>query len=80
MEVVMKKFLPLLFAAASCLGAQEISFDSPRSYLVQSYAFAMGDFNKDGKPDVVSGSYNLYIITGNWDGGFQAPVQIYAGQ
>jgi hypothetical protein len=80
MEVVVKKFLSLLFAAVSCLVGQEISFDSPRSYLVQSYAFAMGDFNKDGKQDVVSGSYNLYILTGNGDGGFQAPVQIYGGQ
>jgi len=36
----------------------------------------LGDFNRDGKVDVVILSYGLYLSLGNGDGSFQNPVQI----
>src|SRR5262249_26252097 len=38
-------------------------------------AIAVGDFNKDGKLDVVvAGNAGLYVLLGNGDGTLQAPV------
>jgi hypothetical protein len=41
------------------------------------YSQAVGDFDGDGVPDaVVATPFNLYLLKGNGDGSFQAPVQI----
>src|SRR6516225_9992972 len=44
---------------------------------------AIGDFNGDGKPDLVTannGSYNLSVLLGNGHGTFQAAVNYAVGQ
>ena len=42
---------------------------------------AVGDFNEDGKPDlVVAAIYGLNILLGNGDGSFRAPVSYGSGQ
>jgi hypothetical protein len=42
---------------------------------------AVGDFNKDGRPDVAtigSGFHGFNLLLGNGDGSFQAPIQVNA--
>jgi hypothetical protein len=61
------------------LSAQTISFNSPESYLAPSVSFAIGDFNNDGKPDIVSGANAVVMLAGHGDGSFAKPVLIATG-
>ena len=54
----------LFMAAAGILSAQSIAFDSAPAYLAPSSAFAVGDFNKDAKPDIASGVYTIVLLSG----------------
>jgi hypothetical protein len=71
-------------AAAPDLTTRTLSFASARFYAAGSGAqvLAVGDLNKDGKPDVVTGSYSpgsLYVLTNTGTGAFNAPTA-YASQ
>ena len=68
----------LFMAAAGILSAQSIAFDSAPAYMAPSSAFAVGDFNKDAKPDIVSGVYTVVLLNGRGNGTFAAPTQISA--
>ena len=67
----------LLFVTASMLAAQtqpsfELKRDSRSPYNEQ--VIAQGDFNGDGKPDLVLGGNSISVQVGNGDGTFQTPV------
>jgi hypothetical protein len=70
----------LSLAAAATLAAQPVSFNMPpRDFTTGNglLAFAAGDFNGDGKLDIVAsqGAYNgVGVLLGNGDGTFQAPI------
>ena len=66
----------LFMAAGGILSAQSIAFDSAPAYMAPSSAFAVGDFNKDAKPDIASGVYTIVLLNGRGDGTFGAPTQI----
>jgi uncharacterized protein (TIGR03437 family) len=60
------------------------TFQPPRSFAVGKAVFAMisGDFNGDGKLDLITGnteSKDLSVLLGNGDGTFQAAVSYPAG-
>ena len=62
------------------LGKSNGTFASRVDYAVQASGFTVGDFNGDGKLDIVTVS-NVYlpvanILIGNGDGTFQAPVAL----
>ncbi len=66
----------LLFAATSFLSAQsQPSFELKRDpyKLYNEQVVAEGDFNHDGKPDLVIGGDSISVQLGNGDGTFQAP-------
>lgn len=72
------------------LGNGDGTFQAPKSsttvYSAGPSNVAAGDFNGDGKLDLAMSGYNagysqasLYILAGNGDGTFQAPVAAFAG-
>jgi hypothetical protein len=71
--------LAATFLFTPTLSAQTISFNSPESYLAPSVSFAIGDFNNDGKPDIVSGANAVVLLAGHGDGSFANPVSIATG-
>jgi hypothetical protein len=60
---------PTTFATFDC---------PPQSYCPANYGVASGDFNGDGKLDVVTvdSSSDLNVVLGNGDGTFQAPISL----
>lgn len=56
------------------LGA--ISFDAPRDYRLPSYAVTTGDFNGDGRADVVSGIAGIDLSLTNADATLAAPTRV----
>lgn len=58
------------------LSAQTISFNGQESYPAPSLSFAIGDFNNDGKPDIVSGAHTVVLLAGRGDGTFASPVPV----
>ncbi|HEY1340219.1 MAG TPA: VCBS repeat-containing protein, partial [Bryobacteraceae bacterium] len=74
-------------AAVSLPGAQTISFEPVRSVgleapvLAGPSCLATGDFNGDGRPDLIASnasSDNLSLLLGNGDGTFRTPTSIAA--
>src|ERR1039457_331276 len=60
-----------------------VSFNAPRTYPVDQNprAVAVGDFNRDGKPDlaVATGSGNIAVLLGNGAGTFRPAVEYPVG-
>jgi hypothetical protein len=62
-----------------------LSFVAAKSYPAgpYPYAVAVGDFNADGKPDLVTANSTadtVSVLIGNGDGSFQAPVAYAVGR
>ncbi len=70
----MRPFLLGLFVGS--LGAQTVSFLAPRSFsgTNEPSAIVSGDFNNDGKRDVLVTADGYDFFAGNGDGTFQPPV------
>ena len=64
------------YVVALGTGGGHFQIGSPVSDGVPAYESAMGDFNGDGKPDLVLAGEGAYILFGNGDGTFQAPVTL----
>jgi hypothetical protein len=70
------------------LGRGDGSFQPPVFYTVSStsggdFSYAAGDFNSDGKTDLVVsrvGDFQFLLLLGNGDGTFQTPQSINVGQ
>jgi hypothetical protein len=83
------KFVVAALLLAVCLltpqiGVAQITFGPPTDYPVGTTpgAVATGDFNNDGKPDLVvvnSGSNDISILLGNADGTFRSAVNYRVG-
>lgn len=84
---MLHRILALLFLAgttAALVAQSNVSFElNADTYSTGGGAVVTGDFNNDGKPDIVqccgggtneSNSYELEFRAGNGDGTFQAPV------
>ncbi len=68
----------ILFLTAPGL-AQSVDFDAPRIYQVENgpYSLPVGDFNGDGKLDLVAETGNgTVILLGNGDGTFQPGANV----
>ena len=65
-------------ALAGDVSAQDLKFDSPVNYPAGSpYVVTSGDFNGDGKADIVVGDVqhgDVVMLLGNGDGTLQAPL------
>lgn len=66
----------VLAAQASLPTSPHISFDAPRDYRVGAVSVAVGDFNRDGKPDVVSAGRTIWLLLGNGHASLQPPVEV----
>lgn len=71
--------------AAILLGKGDGTFQTPQNIPIASgfsgYAIRVGDFNQDGKLDLVAAQLNpggIWVSLGNGDGTFQSPVEIYS--
>ena len=76
----LKMRLIILIASPAALFA--VSFDSPMVYFVNSAAaVAVGDFNRDGHPDlaVVNGGGSVSILLGNGNGVFRPSAEYPVG-
>ena len=58
------------------LGNGDGTFQSTTSYVLggQSFVGAVGDFNGDGKPDLIVSGQRVSVLLGNGDGTFQPPM------
>jgi len=70
--------LLIIFAGAHSGAAQPVKFKSPVMYPAgRPYVVSSGDFNGDGKVDLVAGDLtnsDLVILPGNGDGTLKAPI------
>jgi FG-GAP-like repeat/FG-GAP repeat len=64
------------------LGNGDGTFRPPVQYAtsVRPLAVAVGDFNRDGIPDLAVTNYTVSVLLGNGDGTFQAPANYAAGR
>src|SRR5262249_47311302 len=64
------------------LGNGDGSFQPPINYTtgIRPLAVVVGDFNRDGIPDLAVTSYGVSVLLGKGDGTFRAPVKYAAGQ
>src|ERR1043165_1259334 len=63
--------------------AQGLRFNPPVNYPAGApYIITSGDFNGDGKNDIIAGDINhgdLVVLAGNGDGSLQAPLTYHLG-
>ncbi|HTK75114.1 MAG TPA: FG-GAP-like repeat-containing protein [Gemmataceae bacterium] len=78
--------LPELLERRSLLSASSVSFAPTTFTPIQDYPgeVAVGDFNSDGKPDIVSPNYadtggSVTVLFGDGTGKFSTPVSVRAG-
>lgn len=62
------------FLSAQATPSFELNRDTYDVY--NDFTIAQGDFNNDGKPDMVLGGSTIQLRLGNGDGTFQAPIAI----
>lgn len=84
--VTRRPLLPELLERRSLLSASSVSFAPTTFTPIQNYPgeVAIGDFNSDGKPDIVTPNYadtggSLTVLFGDGTGKFSAPVSVRAG-
>jgi hypothetical protein len=82
---MLHRFVPVFLTVALCASAAPVTppsaiFNAPQAFAQQANGLTVGDFNGDGKPDLVTvdGS-TVTIRLGNGDGTFEAPVRYKAG-